>query len=117
MSDKEYRSAAGFVQFDPKVREVAGKSVRDVTIRPVGSANYVRVTVWPSHRAIEINRGDFLAVDGQYSRREVVGDDGSKTVYHNLSASMLAVLQQAPQERDNVATSPASTEDDGDDPW
>lgn len=98
MSEKTYRTVAGFVQFDPKEAEAAGKQVRNIVIREVGFAEQsvrVYVTVWPSHADFEIKRGDFLAVEGSYSRGSGRDKDDNKVTYHNLSASKIAKLGEA----------------------
>lgn len=121
MSDKVYRPAAGFIQFDPRDREVAGKAVRDITIRPLGAKDpdlYIRGTVWPSHRKVELAKGDFVVMEGQYTTRKGERDDGTEVVYHNISVSSLVVIPPVTAERDKVSVSSDPDEgDDGDDPW
>ena len=89
MSDKEYRSAAGFIQFDPRSREAGGKPVRDILIRAVGDHKQYSVTVWPSHANVDLKKGDFVVVDGEYNARLTQNKTGESVTYHNLSATYL----------------------------
>lgn len=93
MSD--YASAAGFIQFDVKTREVNGQTVRDVAIRAVGSQKLISVTVWPEFDAVELERGDFIAVDGKFKQSLGQAPDGSPREYFNLSASALVKIAPA----------------------
>lgn len=92
MADTVYASADGFVQFDPRTREVNNQTVRDVTIKSTGAQKLIGITLWPEWDDVEINKGDFVAVDGSYTVRTVQGDDGGTKEYHNISAGSLAVL-------------------------
>jgi len=83
----EYRSFAGFVQFDPADREVGDQSVRNVRIQAVNTDKYVDITVWPSHASTPIVKGDFVIAQGTYTTRE----SGGK-LYHNLNGSQLVVI-------------------------
>jgi len=101
----EYASAAGFIQFDVKEREVNGQDVRDIVIRAVGSQKRVYITVWPDHEETELNKGDFVAVDGKFQIREKENDEGDSVEYFNLSAGQLVVIPGAPKkERETVNT-------------
>jgi hypothetical protein len=122
MSDKEYRSAAGFVQFDPRPREAAGKPVRDILIRAVGDHKQYSVTVWPSHGHIDIKKGDFVVVDGEYNARPAQTKTGEQVTYHNLSATYLIHFpangtSEAPpaKQRASKKAAPAETEEASDD--
>jgi len=87
----DYATAVGFVQFDVTEREANGTDVRDVTIRTPGTeGQLIRVTLWPEFAEAEVEKGDFLAVDGKLEVREV--DD--KT-FINLSANKLYVNGQS----------------------
>ena len=86
----EYATAAGFVQFDIDERDVGDQTVRDVTIRTLGAeGKLVKITVWPEFDEAVIERGDFVAADGEFQTRQV----GDKT-YLNLNAKKLAVTPQ-----------------------
>lgn len=91
----DYATAVGFVQFPVNERDANGKEVRDVTIRTPGTPEagggaLIRITVWPDLADVDVNEGDFVAVDGKVEVRVVDG----KT-YINMSASKLAVLSGA----------------------
>lgn len=102
MADTQYVSAVGFVQFDPRERDANGQTVVDYTIRTPGTEGIlVRVTVWPELQGDEINKGDFLAVDGKLSIGSYKGQDGAMRQSVQITASQLAVLpgrSRAPRE-------------------
>lgn len=108
MADKTYATAVGFVQFDIDERDVSGQTVRDVTIRTPGTPSsgggaLVKVTLWPEFATTDIEKGDFVAVDGTLEVRTV----GDKT-YLNLNASNLAVTTPAQKiDREVVNKKPA----------
>lgn len=107
----EYASAAGFIQFDPKSRDVNGKAIRDVTIRALGSNKIVRVTVWPDHAATPLAKGDFIAVDGKFSTNKGQNAAGEEITYYNLSASTLLRFEsagKAARETTNTTSAPAA---------
>lgn len=92
---KVYRSVTGFVQFPPRDGEAAGKPIRSLVLNTAGlgdQSQKVYVTVWPSHGAIKIDQGDFLAVEGSFTQNTGVDKDGRKTMYLNLSATRIAKL-------------------------
>ena len=91
MAEGTFVTVAGIVQFDPQEREVAGKDVRDITIRGIGEMTKdgqrkYRITLWPDLADAEVKRGDFVVVDGKGSRNEHNG-----TVYYNVSANHIVV--------------------------
>ena len=94
-----YSSAAGFIQFPVETRDLdSGQTVRDATIRSIASGDLIRVTLWPDFEDADIEEGDFIAVDGKFTQREVKG----KT-YTNASARKLAVSKAVqPKEREVV---------------
>lgn len=102
--DAIYGSAAGFIQFDVEEREANGATVRDITIRSIATGDLLRITVWPEHEDVELEKGDFVAVDGKVTIREV--DD--KT-YVNMSAFGLVVLSPAPRAESEVVTKKSSS--------
>lgn len=113
MSEKTYATVAGFVQFDPQERDVNGKTVRDVTVKAIGSQKLVRITVWPEHSETEIDKGHFLVADGVFSTSTGQGKDGGSREYLNLSAGTLLSLPSAPKkEREVVAASSAGSKSD-----
>lgn len=79
MSDKQYAGASGIIQFDPREREVNGKTVKDVVIRTAGSQKLVQITVWPEFKLeSEPKKGDFIAADGSFSTYTYQAQDGSQ---------------------------------------
>jgi len=99
----EYAVAAGFIQFDPKERDVNGQEVRDITIRAIGTQKRVYITVWSDHADVELSKGQFVVAEGKFQIRESEGDDGETREFFNLSASSLAVFEQAAKkERETV---------------
>ena len=109
-----YKTIAGFVQFDPNERELPSKQkVRDVVIRPIasGDAPNVRITVWPEHGAVALEKGHFVVAQGKFTESSV----GGKT-YYNLSASDLVVLTPVAKSTDEVENPVADEEDASFDP-
>lgn len=93
---KPYVTAVGFVQFDPQQREANGKTVTDLVIKlPGGEQTMVRITVWPEIQVDHIEKGDFIAVDGQFSSNTYQASDGSTKTSLQISAFNLAVLGKA----------------------
>ena len=112
---KPWRSVSGFVQFDVKEGEVKGKDVRWATVRAHGAAGtLVRLTLWPSHKDVELEQGDLVSAEGQYEEREVDGEKGTVT-YRNLSVSRIVV--QKANRGDRTAVENSSSGDDDNDAW
>lgn len=111
-----WKTVSGFVQWEPKDGEAAGKKVRWATIRQTGSrGSLIRLTVWPSHKDVEINEGDLLYAEGPFTTREVEGDDGNVRKYLNLSAQNLvrfAGNKGKKADVDNAGSSDGSDSDD-----
>lgn len=105
---------AGFVQFDVKDREIGDRKVRDLVIRQVGSAGTnINVTLWPDFKDVKVKKGDFVALEGKYSKSTVDGQDGPKT-YHNVSCQRILVngdAFEAPKP-DTVNSSSAAADED-----
>lgn len=93
----DYATAVGFIQFPVEDRELpSGQEVRDVTIRTLGlDAPLVRITVWPEFADVELDEGDFIAVDGEYTERTAQNKGGENRTYRNMSAKRLAVVTKA----------------------
>lgn len=86
-NDSMWRCFSGFVQWDPKDGNVNGKDVRWVTIKALGLAGTeIRLTLWPEFSKVDVNKGDYVAVEGTYEQR----DSGGNT-YHNLSVKRICV--------------------------
>lgn len=100
--DSVYGSAAGFIQFDVEEREANGATVRDATIRSLNTGDLLRITVWPELSAVEFQKGDFIAVDGKVSIREV-----EDRTYVNMSAYNVVVLAGAERDEPEVKTKSA----------
>lgn len=124
MSDqkKVYADAAGFIQKFGNdkdavtTRDVNGGSVRDFTIKAIGSQKLIRVSVFDEFDC-EIPEDAFIAVEGVFTKREVSG-----TVYNNITANKLAVdgvtyrkaARNVVNAQDNAgSTGSSSSDDDG----
>lgn len=93
---KEFKAAGGFIQFPVEERDVNGQTVRDVTIRSLGSEGaYIRITVWPELADVELEEGDLIFVDGPFEARTGQSKSGEERVYLNMSAKSLVVLNPA----------------------
>lgn len=105
----DYATAVGFIQFPVEERELPSKDVvRDVSIRTPGlDAPLIRITVWPEFADTELNEGDFIAVDGEYTERIATKNDRPVT-YRNMSAKRIAVVAQAEKPEREVVNKKAS---------
>jgi hypothetical protein len=63
----EYAGAAGFVQFDPREKDVNGQEIRELTIKAFGTQKLIQITLWPEYAGVEVKKGDFVAVDGKFT--------------------------------------------------
>lgn len=112
MSDtgKQYRAITGFIQFDPKDGTAGGKSVRNIAIRQTGildkEAGRVSCTLWPNHAHVKVDRGDLVAVEGEYRL-----NNG----FHNLSVKRIVVLGKADEGTGPETTNAAGAEPEADD--
>lgn len=71
MAAKEYGSVAGFIQFPVESRDLdSGQTVRDATVRSLATGDLVRITLWEDFAEVDVDKGDFLAADGQMTTRE-----------------------------------------------
>lgn len=100
MSEKQYATASGHIQFDPATRDLNGKTLRDIVIRAAGSQKNVRITVWPDHADVALAKGDWVSADGAFEVRE---HDGK--TFNNLSAYFLTVVPQVPRSGAPAASS------------
>jgi len=102
MAEATYVSAEGFVQFNPTEREANGQKVVDVTIKTPGTEPaLIRVTIWPELQGVEVERGDWIAVDGKFQVGAFKGRDGQDRQSIQISATNLAVVK--PVERTDRA--------------
>lgn len=106
---KEFKGAGGFVQFPVEEREVNGQTVRDVTIRALGSEGpYIKITVWPEYDHVDIAEGDLVFLDGPFEAREGQSKSGEKRIYLNMSTSnSLKVFK--PEEKQERGTTKKSS--------
>lgn len=115
-----YRSFSGFVKFEPKDGEAAGKDIRSFVIRNIGikeQAIDVRCTLWPSHGHVEVAQGDFVKVEGKFSVNKK-DKDGETVVYHNLSVSrILNDGQGDPGVREETTNGGGNDADDDDEAY
>lgn len=89
LSENEYKTVAGIIQFEPETREVNGKAVKQFTVRNIAGNVNVRVTIWPELAAPALEKGDGVMVDGKYTTTS--SQDGSRE-FHNISATTIVKL-------------------------
>jgi hypothetical protein len=82
----EYRTVAGFVQFDPNEREYNGKKIQDVLIQNVSGNIDIRVSIWPE-AGVTTKKGDLVFANGKYTENEAKGK-----LYRNLDARNIVVF-------------------------
>lgn len=110
MSDKSYAGASGMVQFDPRQREVNGKTVTDVVIRANGSQKLIDITIWPEFQlATPVKKGDFIAADGEFQTRTYQDKEGSTREGLQISPYSLVHLPSVPKAERTVVQA-ASTQ-------
>lgn len=94
MSDV-YRTFTGFVKFEPRDGEAAGKPIRSFVLRATGvkdQAVDVRSTLWPSHDDVELEQGDAVIVEGKFTVNKAKDKAGDQQTYFNLSVSNIINL-------------------------
>lgn len=116
-----YMVFTGRIQFDPETKDVNGKSVRDFSVKTTtmhpkkaGEQLRVRCTLWPDHADVKVSKGDFVHVEGKFTKFTKDTDDGQVT-YYNLSVSEIAVVAPAPKaarEKVNASSGDAGGDDD-----
>lgn len=110
MPDKvEYVGAQGFVQFDVNERDVNGQTVRDVVVKNAGKPINIRITLWPEFEDVDVQKGDFVAVEGKFTRNTYQAQDGTNKESLQISASSLYVGKPAVRKERSVAN--ASSQD------
>lgn len=95
MAESTFRTLAGVVQFDPREGQAGGKTVRNITIRTAGvkeQSMRVGATLWPSHDHVEVEKGDYVVLEGKFSRNQGQNKEGEAVTYNNLSVSGILVL-------------------------
>lgn len=97
MPSKQYATVVGFVQFPVEERSLpSGQKVRDVTVRPSGvDTPLVRGTLWPEFDSVEVNEGDLIGIDGEYTERTGQNREGGSVTYRNVNIKKLAVISAA----------------------
>lgn len=117
-SNKQYRTITGFVQFDPREGQAAGKDVRNITVRPTGfkeQAVRVSATLWPSHENVKVEKDDLVTLEGAYSQTKGTNEETGETrVYHNISVSRIFVHGKG-NSGVRVDVENAASDDTGDD--
>lgn len=108
MSNTEYLTVAGLVQFDPRNRDAGGKQVRDVVIKAIGTGKQISITIWPDFAHVPVNKGDFIVADGSYSSKSGQDKEGKEVTYHNLSANILFVAPSAQKAGAPAPSAPAA---------
>lgn len=113
MSESKYMGVTGFIQFDPKEREVGERKVRDIVVRPSNSAtgNNVYITLWPDFKDVAVKKGDLVSIEGKYSKVTKDTEDGPRT-YHNLSAQRIVVQESVEAPKPDTVNSSSSSDDD-----
>jgi hypothetical protein len=113
---KVYVAQAGFIQFDPVERDANNKQVVEFTIKCVGKPINVRVTLWPELTHAKVEKGDFVAVEGTFTRSTYQGEDGSQKESLQISAYNLNVngerIERNESEREIVSSSATGDNDD-----
>ena len=112
MPDKvEYVGVAGFVQFDVNEREANDQTVRDVVVKSVGAPKNVRVTLWPEFGHVPVEKGDFVAAEGKFTRSSYQGQDGSEKESLQISAKLLNVNGQRQEPKETRSVAKADSQD------
>jgi hypothetical protein len=91
---------AGIVQFEPRVREVNGQTVREIKVRAFGRQQEYYITVWPEYGHVPLAKGDFVVVQGK--RRTWEGNDreGNRRQFSGVSAKTLTRVAPAQPKRE-----------------
>jgi hypothetical protein len=95
LAESQFRTIAGVVQFEPRDGNAGGKEVRNITVRATGvkeQALKVGATLWPSHAHVAVDKGDFVVIEGKFTRNKGTNKDGEEVVYNNMSVTNILVL-------------------------
>ena len=112
MADKTYVSVVGFVQFDVQEREAADQQVREFSVKPQGEpTKLIRVTLWPEFAHAAVEKGDFVAAEGAFTRDTYTANDGTKKTSLQISANKLNVNGQRFNPADDGERKVASSSD------
>lgn len=120
MAESQFRTIAGVVQFEPRDGTAGGKEVRNITVRATGvkeQSMKIGATLWPSHAHVEVDKGDFVVIEGKFTRNKGTNKDGEEVVYNNMSVTNILVLGtlDAGREVETVNTDADSSVADDDD--
>lgn len=104
LSDNEYLTVTGTIEFDPEQKEANNKQITSFTVTGPGQIK-IRVTVWPELKipAGLLKKGLPVGVRGKYTQN---GE------YHNISATSIGVGENVyvkDAAGPGVASKPAST--------
>jgi len=108
LSDKQWRTVHGVVEFPPRDGEAGGKQVRNICISQTGfkeQAVKVYATLWPSHAHVKVEEGDVVTARGSYNANKK-----EDKVFHNLSVTGFKNHGQL-----DTGTKPETTDADGGD--
>ena len=124
MAEAQFRTIAGVVQFDPREGNAGGKDVRNITVRTTGvkeQSMKVGATLWPSHAHVAVEKGDFVVLEGKFSRNQGTNQQGEAVTYNNLSVTNILVVGNLDSGRDeetvNTGTSDSADVEDDDIPF
>jgi hypothetical protein len=86
---------AGIVQFEPRVREVNGQTVREILVRAFGRQEEYYITVWPEYGHVPLAKGDFVVVQGKRRSWEGTDRDGNRRWFSSVNAKWLTRVAPA----------------------
>lgn len=115
MSDNDYITVAGIVQFEPRVRQAGDKKVRDIAIRSIANNKTYNITLWPEQDNVPVAKGDFVVADGKYKPQAGQNKAGEQVTWHNLSANIFHNLVSGAakiESKDEPVLAAATTSDD-----
>lgn len=93
--DREYGKIAGFIQFDPNDGETPnGTKVRNVVVDDIVTKKRIKLTIWPSHDNLSLDRNDFIAAEGKITIRNGQDKAGNERTYYNMSASRIVRVSE-----------------------
>lgn len=100
-----YATAAGFVQFDVDTSTLTdGQTVRKITIRTLGTDGIlITGTLWPEFDDVEVNKNDFVAIDGKFTERDGKNKQDKPVTYRDINISKIAVTPAAAKRERTVA--------------
>lgn len=120
MAEAVFRTVSGVVQFDPREGKAGDKDVRNITVRTAGfkdNSMKVGATLWPSHEHVAVEKGDFVVLEGKFSRNQGTNKDGEAVTYNNMSVTGILNLGalDTGSDEDRPSRSRAADEPEADD--